>query len=235
MEAVTEALLTRARPLALHGLVSQLPAGTAARCCWLSTWHPNDPCRTLTTPRWVGGGRGWRAASQAAEGAGGAACLRDEGALESLRSSHTRAAGLDRRPAAAAMTSNPLPSIPLHAHASRQGACTSSTVPRGSTSWRSGEDEQGCCSCVRAAAVDDALPPPNLPFHQTCCCRPLFPPRSCNQFGGQAPGTSQEERAWAWRKFGELLRCCWPLSLVCRCSLELTPAPSHSFLSRNRV
>lgn len=24
----------------------------------------------------------------------------------------------------------------------------------------------------------------------------------CNQFGGQAPGTSQEEREWAWRKFG---------------------------------
>ena len=23
-----------------------------------------------------------------------------------------------------------------------------------------------------------------------------------NQFGGQAPGTSQEEREWAWRKFG---------------------------------
>jgi len=25
---------------------------------------------------------------------------------------------------------------------------------------------------------------------------------SCNQFGGQAPGTSQEEREFAWRKFG---------------------------------
>lgn len=24
----------------------------------------------------------------------------------------------------------------------------------------------------------------------------------CNQFGGQAPGTSDEERAWAFRKFG---------------------------------
>ena len=24
----------------------------------------------------------------------------------------------------------------------------------------------------------------------------------CLQFGGQAPGTSQEEREWAWRKFG---------------------------------
>ncbi|KAG2424478.1 hypothetical protein HXX76_014530 [Chlamydomonas incerta] len=24
----------------------------------------------------------------------------------------------------------------------------------------------------------------------------------CNQFGGQAPGTSQEEREWAWKKFG---------------------------------
>jgi glutathione peroxidase-family protein len=24
----------------------------------------------------------------------------------------------------------------------------------------------------------------------------------CNQFGGQAPGTSQEERDWAFRKFG---------------------------------
>ena len=24
----------------------------------------------------------------------------------------------------------------------------------------------------------------------------------CNQFGGQAPGTSDEERAWAWKKFG---------------------------------
>jgi len=24
----------------------------------------------------------------------------------------------------------------------------------------------------------------------------------CNQFGGQAPGTSEEERAWAFRKFG---------------------------------
>lgn len=24
----------------------------------------------------------------------------------------------------------------------------------------------------------------------------------CNQFGGQAPGTSQEEREYAWRKFG---------------------------------
>ncbi|KAI3429653.1 hypothetical protein D9Q98_005738 [Chlorella vulgaris] len=24
----------------------------------------------------------------------------------------------------------------------------------------------------------------------------------CNQFGGQAPGTSQYEREWAWRKFG---------------------------------
>lgn len=29
------------------------------------------------------------------------------------------------------------------------------------------------------------------------------------QFGGQAPGTSQEEREWAWRKFGfEVGRCC---------------------------
>jgi glutathione peroxidase len=25
---------------------------------------------------------------------------------------------------------------------------------------------------------------------------------SCNQFGGQAPGTSEEERQWAFRKFG---------------------------------
>jgi glutathione peroxidase-family protein len=24
----------------------------------------------------------------------------------------------------------------------------------------------------------------------------------CNQFGGQAPGTSEEERAWAQMKFG---------------------------------
>jgi glutathione peroxidase len=24
----------------------------------------------------------------------------------------------------------------------------------------------------------------------------------CNQFGGQAPGSSEEERAWAFRKFG---------------------------------
>lgn len=24
----------------------------------------------------------------------------------------------------------------------------------------------------------------------------------CNQFGGQAPGTSEEERAWAFKKFG---------------------------------
>lgn len=24
----------------------------------------------------------------------------------------------------------------------------------------------------------------------------------CNQFGGQAPGTDQEEREWAWSKFG---------------------------------
>ncbi|GLC46583.1 hypothetical protein PLESTM_001892700 [Pleodorina starrii] len=25
----------------------------------------------------------------------------------------------------------------------------------------------------------------------------------CNQFGYQAPGTSQEEREWAWKKFGQ--------------------------------
>lgn len=24
----------------------------------------------------------------------------------------------------------------------------------------------------------------------------------CNQFGGQAPGSSDDERAWAWKKFG---------------------------------
>jgi glutathione peroxidase-family protein len=24
----------------------------------------------------------------------------------------------------------------------------------------------------------------------------------CNQFGGQAPGSSEEERAWAFKKFG---------------------------------
>jgi glutathione peroxidase len=24
----------------------------------------------------------------------------------------------------------------------------------------------------------------------------------CNQFGGQAPGTSEEERQWAFKKFG---------------------------------
>lgn len=27
-------------------------------------------------------------------------------------------------------------------------------------------------------------------------------PPSPLQFGGQAPGTSQEEREWAWKKFG---------------------------------
>lgn len=29
----------------------------------------------------------------------------------------------------------------------------------------------------------------------------------CNQFGGQAPGTSEEERAWAFKKFGFEFDC----------------------------
>jgi len=46
---------------------------------------------------------------------------------------------------------------------------------------------------ARAAAA--GVPPSDVPCFEVVG----FP---CNQFGGQAPGTSDEERAYAWRKFG---------------------------------
>lgn len=40
------------------------------------------------------------------------------------------------------------------------------------------------------------------PPHTHTNIQHTFPPVPCNQFGGQAPGTSEEERAWAHKKFG---------------------------------
>lgn len=48
---------------------------------------------------------------------------------------------------------------------------------------------------------------------------------SCNQFGGQAPGTSEEERQWAFRKFGfefpVMVRCA-----VARCAMPCPCRPA---------
>ena len=51
----------------------------------------------------------------------------------------------------------------------------------------------GCLVCVSAAGCGGSRE-----ATKQCHC---LPP-DCLQFGGQAPGTSQEEREYAWRKFG---------------------------------
>ena len=61
----------------------------------------------------------------------------------------------------------------------------------------------GACNLLRGGAC--TLPAPFPPFSpkptHTYSPAPSTRPRA-PQFGGQAPGTSEEERQWAFRKFG---------------------------------
>lgn len=60
-----------------------------------------------------------------------------------------------------------------------------------------------CCLAAAASATAAAAASPAA----VCRCHAFLaftrcPSATTPQFGGQAPGTSQEEREWAWKKFG---------------------------------